>query len=147
MMAVCAAPHRCGLGVEEVTGDAAVELVLVYGVNAALEPLVLTLEFGDSIVVELAFVTMTFASGLPHPDQRLVTECDPFQQAREPLFQHLLAPIRLRALSLEAGAVVVDVAAFFISPTMARPLSALSVHMLEFAAFDGLQCASRSTRS
>jgi hypothetical protein len=71
----------------------------------------LTLELGDGIVVELAFVTVAFAQSPPHPGQRLVTERDPFQQAREPLLQHFLARIRLRALSLESGAVVVDVAA------------------------------------
>ena len=58
----------------------------------------LTLELGDGIVVELPLVAVTFAQGLPHPDQCLVTERDPFQQAREPLLQHLFARIRLRVL-------------------------------------------------
>lgn len=41
--------------------------------------------------------------------ERRLAERDALQQVREPLFEHLLARVRLRALSLVPGAVVVDV--------------------------------------
>ncbi|MGO9230799.1 MAG: hypothetical protein ACLQKA_16535 [Bryobacteraceae bacterium] len=53
--------HLRGLGVEEVVGNPAVQLVLVHAVNAVLEAAVLTLKLGDGIIVELAFVPVTFA--------------------------------------------------------------------------------------
>ena len=51
----------------------------------------LTLELGNGVVMELAFITMAFAQGLPNPGQRIIAERDALQQARELFFQHLLA--------------------------------------------------------
>jgi hypothetical protein len=52
--------HPGGLCVEEVVADPAVQLVLVHGVDAVLEAAMLTLELGDGVVVELAFITVAF---------------------------------------------------------------------------------------
>jgi hypothetical protein len=53
--------HLRRLGVEVLGGDTAVEFVLVHGVDSVLEAAVLTLELGNGVVMELAFVTMTFS--------------------------------------------------------------------------------------
>ena len=97
------------LGVEEVVADPAIQLVHVHRVDAVLEAAVFTFKLGDGIVVELAFITVALAERMAHPHQRLRAERDPLQQAGELSPQHFLARVRLRALSLVAGAVVVDI--------------------------------------
>jgi hypothetical protein len=59
--------HRAHLGcfrIEIVVANAAVELVFVHGVDPALKALVLALELGDRIVVELAFIPVALTQGL-----------------------------------------------------------------------------------
>ena len=71
----------------------------------------LGLQAGARLVVVPALILMTLPKGLGDPGHYFVVESETFEELGEALLQHLLTRVPLRALSLRAGAVVVDVAA------------------------------------
>ncbi|MDE0865251.1 MAG: hypothetical protein OSA98_15780 [Rubripirellula sp.] len=98
--------------VKELSGDSSIQLIDVHLVDAVLQPLVLGLEPFDGLVVEQLFVKMALAERRRNELEDFVVKPQAPEHFSKPLFENLLANVRLVALPLVARAVVVDVFLF-----------------------------------
>jgi hypothetical protein len=73
----------------------------------------LGLKSPNGFFVFFLFIGMAFAQGSCHPCQHIVIECEMPEDRSKPFGNNFFAHIRLRAFSLIAGAMVINVTALF----------------------------------